>query len=202
MKARNASDRLCFLTDFSGGEERLRSFLSAGISWVQYRDKNSCRRVIYERALKIRALTYQFDAVFIVNDHADIAAAVDADGVHLGQEDLPIDAARKIVGRRIIGISTHSVSEASIAVAAGADYIGFGPIFPTTTKDAGTPKGTEALRQICQRFSIPVVAIGGITADRCPELMAAGAWGIAVASALSGEDLEHTVSCFLRALSK
>lgn len=137
-----------------------------------------------------------------MNDHADIAAAVDADGVHLGQDDLPIAAARKIVGQRIVGISTHSVVEAVAAAAAGADYIGFGPIFATATKDAGAPKGIAAIREVCDAVSIPVIAIGGITAEQCPAVFAAGASGVAVASALSGSDPEESARHFLDAVRK
>jgi len=196
------ANQLCFLTDFSGGEERLRAFLASGISWIQYRDKTSPRRVLYERALQIRKVTRQYGVHFVMNDHADIAAAVNADGVHLGQDDLPIAAARKIVGQRIVGISTHSVVEAVAAAAAGADYIGFGPIFATSTKDAGVPKGIAAIREICDAVSIPVIAIGGITAERCPALFAAGVRGVAVASALSGSDPEESVRHFLDAVRK
>lgn len=177
-------------------------FLASGISWIQYRDKTSPRRVLYERALQIRAFTRRYGVLFVMNDHADIAAAVDADGVHLGQDDLPIAAARKIVGQRIVGISTHSVVEAMAAAAAGADYIGFGPIFATATKDAGAPKGSAAIREVCNAVSIPVIAIGGITAERCPALFAAGASGVAVASALSGSDPEESVRHFLDAVRK
>lgn len=193
--------RLCFLTDFSGGEERLRAFLSAGVPWIQYRDKTSPRRILYERAVQIRAITRLFGVYFVMNDHADIAAAVDADGVHLGQDDLPIAAARKLVGRRIVGISTHSVAEAEAAAASGADYIGFGPIFATATKDAGAPKGVAAIRDVRDAVAIPVIAIGGISAERCPDLLAAGASGVAVASALAGSDPQESVRHFLDALS-
>lgn len=202
MFSRQEACQLCFLTDFSGGEERLRAFLAAGISWIQYRDKMSPRRVLYERALHIRALTWLYGVQFIMNDHADIAAAVDADGVHLGQDDLPIAAARKLVGQRIVGISTHSVVEAASAAAAGADYIGFGPVFATATKDAGAPKGIAAIREVCDAVSIPVIAIGGITAEQCLALFVAGASGVAVASALSGSDPEESVRHFLNVLRK
>lgn len=191
---------LCFLTDFTGGEERLSSFLAAGISWIQYRDKTSPRRVIYEQALIIRRVTRAFGALFIMNDHADIAVAVDADGVHLGQDDLPLEAARKIVGNRIVGISTHSVGEAIAAAEAGADYIGFGPIFPTTTKDAGMPKSPEALREIRTAVSIPVIAIGGISADNAASVFFGGAHGVAVSSALQKGAAETTVPRFLDAV--
>jgi thiamine-phosphate pyrophosphorylase len=123
--------------------------------------------------------------VFIVNDHADIAKAVDADGVHLGQDDLPVEYGRKVLGEgKLIGISTHSVEQAREAEAAGADYIGFGPLFPTTTKDAGPHQGVENLRSLRNAVTLPVLAIGGITPDNLAEVMQAGADGVAVISAV------------------
>jgi thiamine-phosphate pyrophosphorylase len=199
MTGRHAAP-LCFLTDFAGGEERLCALLSAGISWVQYRDKTSPRSVLYGRAMQIRAITHRFGALFIMNDHADIAVAVDADGVHLGQDDLPLSAARMLVGQRIIGISTHCVAEAVAAEHAGADYIGFGPVFETATKDAGIPKGADALREIRSAVTIPIIAIGGIGAEHCPGLLAAGASGVAVASALQVGISAESARCFLDAL--
>ena len=123
--------------------------------------------------------------VFIVNDHADIAKAVDADGVHLGQDDLPLEYGRKVLGwDKLIGISTHSVGQAREAEAAGADYIGFGPLFPTTTKDAGPCQGVENLRSLRKAVTFPVLAIGGIRPDNLAEAMQAGANGVAVISAV------------------
>lgn len=200
MQRKRQTAPLCFLTDFNGGEERLRQFLAAGISWVQYRDKASTRRMLFRNAEMIRNVTAEFGAFFTVNDHADIASAVDADGLHLGQEDLPVSAARRVFSRGIIGISTHSSEEALAAAAAGADYIGFGPVFPTKTKDAGLPKGVGPLSEIRILVSIPIVAIGGIFADACESVMQAGASGIAVSSALSQEPVHEAVSRFLSAL--
>jgi thiamine-phosphate pyrophosphorylase len=120
-----------------------------------------------------------------VNDHADIAVAVDAHGVHLGQDDLPIEHARKLLGQsRIIGISTHSPEEARTAAAAGADYVGFGPVFNTATKDAGPIQGLDRLRQVRTEVDIPILAIGGINQDNAGAVLAAGADGIAVISAV------------------
>ncbi len=120
---------------------------------------------------------------FIVNDHADIAAAVDADGVHLGQDDLPIEFARKLLGKdKLIGISTHSLEQARAAEAAGADYIGFGPIFTTSTKDAGQTQGIQNLTIIKNSVAIPVIAIGGINQANVQVIAQAGADGVAVIS--------------------
>ncbi len=169
----------------------------AGARWIQYRDKEKTRREIYFEALKLRELTRETGAAFVVNDHTDIALAVDADGVHLGQDDLPIKEARSLMGNRIIGISTHSVSEALEAEAAGADYIGFGPVFITTTKDAGTPKGVEMLAEITRRVRIPVVAIGGITLENLARVRAAGADAVAVASAILKGAVDENVRAFM-----
>lgn len=132
---------LCFITDRTftslSFSELVTGVLAAGVTFVQYRDKGRTRRGIYEEALRLRELTLRSGATLIVNDHADIALAVGADGVHLGQDDLPLKEARRIMGSRIVGISTHSLEEAVAAEAGGADYIGFGPVFQTVTKDAG-----------------------------------------------------------------
>ncbi|MEK6651982.1 MAG: thiamine phosphate synthase, partial [Nitrospirota bacterium] len=146
-------DGLCFITDRNicglTSKEMSSLVLSAGIRWIQYREKNKPRRDIYNEAALLRKLTAEFKASFIVNDHADIALAVNADGVHLGQEDLPLKEARKILGKtKIIGISTHSLEQAIEAEAGGADYVGFGPVFHTKTKDAGKPKGIQMLKEV------------------------------------------------------
>src|SRR4030042_2401604 len=128
-------------------EEMTLKVLSAGVRLIQYREKKRSRRMLYEEAVILRRLTRDFNAVFIVNDYADIALAVDADGLHLGQDDLPVREARKIIGKdKIIGISTHNFEQAIEAEKEGADYIGFGPVFHTKTKNAGVPKGTDMLR--------------------------------------------------------
>lgn len=120
-----------------------------------------------------------------MNDHADIATAVGAHGVHLGQEDLPLTVARRILSRGMLaGISTHNLEQARAAQKAGADYIGFGPIYQTTTKDAGAVKGLVELTIITQAVSIPVVAIGGITQNTIADVMRSGANGAAVISAV------------------
>ncbi|HMK48611.1 MAG TPA: thiamine phosphate synthase, partial [Thermodesulfovibrionales bacterium] len=140
-----------------------RKVLAAGVRWVQYRDKTSSRRKAYEEAMKLRAVTREAHAALLINDYSDISIAVDAEGVHLGQDDLPLREARIILGKdKIIGISTHSIEQAVEAEQDGADYIAFGPVFQTATKDAGSPKGVEMLRTIKNRVGIPVIAIGGI----------------------------------------
>lgn len=179
---------ICFITDRKSCSvpvyEAAFAVLKAGVTFIQYRQKEGTRREIYEEALKFRTLTRHFNAILIINDHADIAMAVDADGVHLGQEDLPLREARRIMGKKIVGISTHDLDQAKEAEEGGADYIGFGPLFHSDTKDAGSPRGTEGLKLIRQQVGIPVVAIGGINIDNIASVMRAGADAVAVASAL------------------
>ncbi|MDP3112369.1 MAG: thiamine phosphate synthase [Thermodesulfovibrionales bacterium] len=198
-------DGLCFITDrnicglTSGEMSSL--VLRAGIKWIQYREKNKPRRDIYNEAVLLRKLTTKFKASFIVNDHADIALAVNADGVHLGQEDLPLKEARKILGKtKIIGISTHSIEQAIEAEAGGADYVGFGPVFHTKTKDAGKPKGIQMLKAVKKHVKIPVIAIGGITSENLQSVFDSGADAVAVASAILSGNISDNISCFLKIL--
>jgi thiamine-phosphate diphosphorylase len=143
------------------------------------------RKDIYRVSLELAGMVKRSGGVFIVNDHADIAKAVDADGAHLGQDDLPLEYGRKILGRdKLIGISTHSIVQAREAEAAGADYIGFGPIFQTTSKDAGPLQGSERLRLLRHSVKLPILAIGGIGPDNLVEAMQAGADGVAVISSI------------------
>ncbi|MBI5640364.1 MAG: thiamine phosphate synthase [Nitrospirae bacterium] len=174
--------------------------LKAGVRLIQYRDKDGTRRQLYKEAVRLRELTRSFGAMLIMNDHADIALAVKADGVHLGQDDLPLKEARKIMSGKIVGISTHSLEQARDAEAGGADYIGFGPVFQTATKDAGKPKGVDNIRLIKQNVCIPVVAIGGITIDTIGEVIRAGADAAAVASAICRGSIENNARQFVEEL--
>ncbi|MEK7308743.1 MAG: thiamine phosphate synthase, partial [Nitrospirota bacterium] len=150
--------------------------ITAGIGIIQLREKNMPKKKLYREAAALRLMTLNSNVTFIINDCVDIALAVDADGVHLGQKDLPVAEARKVLGKnKIIGISTHSLKQAIDAERAGADYIGFGPIFRTATKKAGKPKGSKSLIEIKKHIKIPVVAIGGITAENAPEALRCGA---------------------------
>jgi thiamine-phosphate pyrophosphorylase len=183
-------------------EEMTLAAMRAGVRWVQYREKERSRKDIYRHAVKLRRITADYGATFIVNDHADIALAVDADGVHLGQDDLPLKEARKVMGERIIGISTHSLKEAKDAAAQGADYIGFGPLFPTKTKDAGEPRGVEMLKQVRREVPLPVAAIGGISVENLRSVLDAGADAVAVASAVLSGDISENVAAFMRVMSE
>jgi thiamine-phosphate pyrophosphorylase len=198
---RKRLSRICFITPDWGDAERLeeavRVALEAGIRWVQYRKKNGTRRQFYHEARKLRNLTGRFGALFIVNDFADIALAVEADGVHIGQDDLPLREARKIMRGKIIGVSTHNLKEALAAEKGGADYIGFGPIFSTTTKDAGTPKGPGSLLEIKHSIAIPVIAIGGINPVNAAQVFSVGCDGVAASSGIFRDDITANVAGFL-----
>ncbi|MHB8843465.1 MAG: thiamine phosphate synthase [Nitrospirota bacterium] len=186
---------LCLILDAERlqvpAEHAAEAALSGGIRFFQYRSKYGSRKAIYEISLNLAGLLKRRGALFIVNDHADIAAAVNADGVHLGQDDLPLEYARKLLGNdKIIGISTHDPEQARTAQASGADYIGYGPIFATATKNAGPQKGLEGIRTARTAVTVPIIAIGGISSENIPDVFRAGADGAAVISAiLSASDI-------------
>ncbi len=178
-------------TSFSKGRSPttiLREFLACGVKLVQLRAKELSSGEFFTLAKEARQLTREAGATFIVNDRADIALACNADGVHLGQDDLPLAAARKVLGPdKVIGISTHDLDQARSAELNGADYIGFGPIFGSTTKDTGyTPRGIEMLREIRVAIKIPIVAIGGINEGNVADVWKAGADAAAIISDLMG----------------
>jgi thiamine-phosphate pyrophosphorylase len=186
----------------------MRQALAAGVKFFQYRSKNGTRKGIHDTASMLSRIAADARVCFIVNDHADIAAAVGADGVHLGQDDLPIAFARTLLGKdKTIGISTHSLEQARAAEAAGADYIWFGPIFKSSTKDAGPTQGIQNLTIIKNAVAIPVIAIGGINQANLQFVAQAGADGAAVISVvLTAFDIgfaaEQLVGIWNRALSK
>ena len=160
--------------------------IAGGARIVQIRDKDACDRKFYEDALDLRRITREAGALFIVNDRVDIAAAVEADGINIGQTDMPLAAARKVVGKNmLIGISADTPEEARQVERDGADYIGYGPVFPTTTKlDAGPVSGLSMLREVCAASRLPVVAIGGISLENIASIAEAGAACAAVISAI------------------
>jgi thiamine-phosphate pyrophosphorylase len=176
--------------------------LRSGVKWIQYREKNKSWDEVYKESVMLRGITKDYQAVFIVNDYADIALSVEADGVHLGQDDLPLKEARNIMGsEKIIGISTHNVKEAREAEKEGADYIGFGPVFHTTTKDAGNPKGTDMLKEIKKHVSIPVVAIGGINLENLGSVLDTGIDAVAVSSAILRGPVEAHAKKFMEIIA-
>lgn len=191
---------LCVITDenLSGlrHHEVAEQSLRGGAPMIQLRDKQRDLRYLYDEAVAIRRLCREHGALFIVNDRLDLALAVEADGVHLGQEDLPARLARPLLNPgMLLGVSTHSIEEARTAQAAGADYIGFGPVFPTETKSGTRPLvGLDGIRKVKAAVQIPVVAIGGITLEQVSAVMEAGADGVAVISAIVGSG-EITPAC-------
>jgi len=144
--------------------EVVREMIEAGVKIIQYREKKKKMFGKYKECLKIREMTQEAGVTFIINDDIDLALVVEADGVHIGQDDLPIEEVRKLVGEEmIIGLSTHSPKEAQDALQRGADYIGVGPIFKTETKeDVCAPVGLEYLEYVVENIDLPFVAIGGI----------------------------------------
>jgi thiamine-phosphate pyrophosphorylase len=177
------SSKLC------GGSLRdcARSAIAGGADAIQLREKDVPDDQFLAMAAELRELTDETETIFIVNDRADIAAIIGADGVHLGQHDLPVAEARRLLRPgAIIGRSTHNISQATAAVNEGADYIAVGAMFPTTTKDTGPVAGPALLKEASEKISLPIVPIGGITPDNVAELVASGARRVAVCAAVCG----------------
>lgn len=162
--------------------------VEAGVAVVQYRNKNGETRDLFTEAMELREICRDSGTLFIVNDRIDIALAVDADGVHVGQEDMPYSVARRLLGgKKIIGVSVHTLELAVEAEKAGADYLGVGPVFPTTTKpDAKEARGVSLIREVKQAVQVPVVAIAGISLDNVQEVVEAGADMVCAISAVVG----------------
>ena len=163
--------------------------IAAGIKVIQYREKEKSFKAMYEECLAIRKLTKEAQVTFIINDRLDLALAVDADGLHIGQDDLPITIARKLLGKdKILGLSTHSPQEAHLAEDSKiVDYIGVGPIFDTATKnDAGKGLGLDFLNYVSNNIKIPFVAIGGIKEHNVESVVKSGAKIVAIVSEIVG----------------
>ncbi|MBN2693215.1 thiamine phosphate synthase [bacterium] len=176
----------------------------AGVKIVQYRNKNGDAKTLYKEALELKNICKSKGALLIINDRVDILLAVDADGVHLGQNDIPYPVARKILGKeKIIGVSTHSLQEATIAYYGNADYIGFGAIFKTSTKeDALQEQGIQKLKDI-RKLDIPIVAIGGITIDNAIDVIEAGADGLcSISDVQKGDSIFSSILSFQMLFNK
>lgn len=160
--------------------------LRGGVKAIQLREKDLVSRDLYEIAYELRKLTSRYDARLFINDRIDIALAVEADGVHLGNSSIPLHRARKILGeKRLIGVSCHNQISAITAQETGADFITFGPVFYTPSKAVyGDPTGTDKLHTIANLLQIPVFALGGINRHNVPQAIAAGVHGIALVSAI------------------
>lgn len=178
----------------------VREALEGGVTLVQYRAKTASSAEMYNEALQLKALCDSFKVPLIINDRLDIAMAVGAAGVHLGQDDLPCAAARKILGEDyIIGVSAHNPAEAKAALQSGADYLGCGAVFGTATKADVKKLGTDGLAAICKAKGLPVVGIGGVTADNYREVRAAGADGAAIVSGILAQpDIRTTVEAIAK----
>ena len=178
----------------------VREALEGGVTLVQYRAKTASSAEMYNEALQLKALCDSFNVPLIINDRLDIAMAVGAAGVHLGQDDLPCAAARKLLGEDyIIGVSAHNPAEARAALLCGADYLGCGAVFGTATKADVQKLGTDGLAAICKAKGLPVVGIGGVTADNYREVRAAGADGADIVSGILAQpDIRATVEAIAR----
>lgn len=190
-------ERLYLITDggaagnTAGLLRRVKEALSGGVRIVQLREKALGGRTLLELALKMREVTAAFGARLLVNDRIDVTLLSGADGVHLGQSSVSASEARGILGAgKLIGVSTHSLDEARVAEADGADFVTFGPVYPTPSKACyGPPVGTQALKEASASVRVPVYAIGGVKKENLREVITAGAFGAAVISAvLAGED--------------
>jgi len=176
--------------------------IRGGVRYIQYRAKNLSQLEAFSQASRLKELVHRSGCTLIINDSVDLALAVEADGVHLGQEDLPLSVARSLMGpQRIIGISVHTLDQAREAESGGADYLGVGPVFSSGTKQARPPLGSGALIPFRQQVRIPIIAIGGITVLNMDQLAAAKVDGVAVVSAvLSREDVAEATSELVAAL--
>ena len=177
--------------------------LEGGCRLLQFRDKTLSSRHLWSLGLEMRRLTREYGARLIINDRVDIALAVEADGVHLGDEDLPIAAARRLIGERaIIGASVSAAAQARQAQSVGATYLGVGPVYPTASKaDAGEAIGPALITEVKRGMSLPVLALGGINRDNVAAVIRAGADGVAVISAVSeAEDMVAAASGLLEAI--
>ena len=194
LKALFEKELYCITAEeFSNGKDNIqvvKELIDSGVKIIQYREKDKKSLYKYEECKKIRELTREAGVTFILNDDIDIAILVNADGVHIGQEDIPIKKVRELVGNDMfIGLSTHSPEEAQSAIANGADYIGVGPIFKTSTKkDVCDPLGFEYLEYVSKNIDIPFVAIGGIKEHNVSEVLNHGAKCVCMISEIVGSE--------------
>ncbi len=182
----------------------VRRALEGGVRAVQLREKDLCAAELYPLALELRDLTRRYGAQLLLNDRIDVALAVAADGVHLGGHSLPIVAARRLLGPgKLIGVSTHAPAEISDARRSGADFVTFGPVYPTPSKTPfGAPLGLNSLREACRSAPLPLFALGGVTPERLSELRSAGCNRVAcIGAVLRAADPGATARAFTQGLS-
>lgn len=204
-----ATDLYCITAEhYSLGRsnvEVVTQWIQAGIKVIQYREKDKEMKRKYQECKIIRELTKEAGVTFIVNDDVDLAMMIGADGVHIGQDDFPLAAVRRLVGdNMIIGISTHSPQQAQAAVAHGADYIGVGPIFKTSTKkNVCKPVGLEYLQYVVNNISLPFVAIGGIKESNVAEVVQSGAQCISMVTEITeAQDIRKKISDLRKIIKK
>ncbi|MCR5027412.1 MAG: thiamine phosphate synthase [Methanobrevibacter sp.] len=190
---KNLDLSLYLVTDKSDDEEKflktIEEGIKGGVSVVQIREKTAETLDFYNLALKVKKITEKYNVPLIINDRVDIALAIDAEGVHVGQSDMPCDVTRKLIGDdKILGISASTVDEAQKAEKDGADYIGTGAVFPTATKDDAPSVTIDELKEVVKSINIPVVAIGGINLDNAHQLVDTGIAGLSVVSAIMSSD--------------
>ncbi len=182
----------------------VREAVESGCKIVQYREKDKSTRAMVEEASEIKRICND-RAIFLVNDRIDVALAVDADGIHIGQDDMPLETARRLLGRdKIIGLSVHDREEAILAEKAGADYVGLGPIFDTATKkDAGNGIGPLKIREVKAAIKLPVVAIGGINKENCESVIKNGADSlVAISAVVCSDDVKRETKYFIDIIRK
>lgn len=194
---------LYLIADFSYGEEKLVRALQCGVDVVQLREKNISSREYYRRAVKMREWTRRYNTVFIVNDRLDIALLSDADGVHLGWADVPVKEARRVLGSgKIIGATARTVEQAVQAREEGADYLGSGAWYATSTKSDAVLLEEEVYKRILEESGLPNVAIGGITTENCERPLRCKAPGLAVSAGILQGDIEANIAGFRERMQK
>ncbi len=192
-----------FITDArlsrAGNVSDVQAAVAAGVRVIQYREKAADPAAVLAEARELRRLCQ--GALFLLNDHVEIALAVGADGVHIGQEDMPLPEARRLLGPgKVIGVTVNTVDQALLAARQGADYLGVSPIFATQTKpDAGEPAGLSLLREIRRLVSLPLIGIGGITLENASAVITAGADGLcAISAVVTQPDVAAAIRAFQR----
>ena len=182
--------------------EKVETACRSGVTIVQLREKNLTTNQYYQLAKQVKEITDAYQVPLIIDDRLDICLAVDAAGLHIGDDELPVSVARQVLGpEKILGVTAKTVKRALEAEEGGADYLGTGAIFPTTTKENAPITLISTLKTICQRVAIPVVAIGGLTSENIDQLMGTGIAGVAVVRDLmQAEDIETKTQAFLTKL--
>ena len=182
--------------------EKIETACRSGVTIVQLREKNLTTNQYYQLAKQVKEITDAYQVPLIIDDRLDVCLAVDAAGLHIGDDELPVSVARKVLGpEKILGVTAKTVKRALEAEEGGADYLGTGAIFPTTTKENAPITLISTLKTICQRVAIPVVAIGGLTSENIDQLAATGIAGVAVVRDLmQAEDIETKTQAFLTKL--